>query len=69
MFIKAGASETKEELRVEEATGENLGSGLLWLPGNIIGNEQARAGLLLAGWEAPVTVTLEMSFYPTIVRC
>ena len=30
-FIKAGESETKEWLRVEEAIGESLSSVLLWL--------------------------------------
>ena len=37
MFIKAGDSETKEELRVEAATGESVGSALLCLPGNVLG--------------------------------
>ena len=39
MFIKAGDSETKEGLGIEEATRESLGSALLWLPGNIIGKK------------------------------
>ena len=39
MFIKAGDSETKEGLRLEAATGESLGVGLLWRPGNILGKK------------------------------
>lgn len=38
-FIKVGGSKTKEGLRVEEATGESLGSTLLWLPRNLIGKK------------------------------
>ena len=30
-FVKAGDSETKEGLRIEEATGESGGGALLWL--------------------------------------
>ena len=37
MFIKAGGSETKDGLMVEEATRERLGSALRWLPGNLLG--------------------------------
>ena len=36
-FIKAEDNETKEGLRVEEATGEILRHALLWLPKNIMG--------------------------------
>ena len=36
-FIKSGDSESKEGLRVEEATGESLGSALLWLPRKVTG--------------------------------
>ena len=36
MFLKAGEGETEEGLRVEEATGENRGGALLWLPTNSI---------------------------------
>ena len=46
-FGSTGDSETKEELMVEEVTGESLSSALLWLPRNIIGKESAKVGLLL----------------------
>lgn len=36
-FIKAGVSETKEELKIEEITGES--SALLWLFRNVIGKK------------------------------
>ena len=38
-FIKAGDSETKERLTVEEARGESLGGSLLWLLRNVIGKK------------------------------
>ena len=38
-FFRAWDSETKKGLRVEEVTGESLGSALLWLPRNVIGKE------------------------------
>ena len=34
MFTKAGDSETRQELSVEEATGKSIGSDLLWVPRN-----------------------------------
>ena len=51
IFIKAGDSETQEELGIEEATREKLCDALLWLPRNVIGKEWAKGGLLLAHWE------------------
>ena len=39
MFIKAGDSETKERLRVKDATGESLGSALLCLPRKVVGKK------------------------------
>ena len=38
-FIKARNSETKEDLSVETATGEILGSALHWLPRYVIENK------------------------------
>ena len=35
-FIKALGSDTKEGLRIEEATGENLCGAVLWLSRNVI---------------------------------
>ena len=36
MLIKVEDNETKEGLTVEEATGEGLGSALLWLLRNVV---------------------------------
>ena len=38
-FIKAGNSETKEGLRVQEVIGERLGGALFWLPRKVTGKE------------------------------
>ena len=38
-FIKAGDSETKEELRIKKATGESLGGALCWLCRNVVGKK------------------------------
>ena len=51
IFIKAGASETKEGLRVEEATEESLRGALLWLPRNFIGEKSAKVCPLMAHGE------------------
>ena len=48
MFIKAGDSETKEGLRVEDATGESLGGALLWLLEVLSERTEPGKGLLLA---------------------
>lgn len=39
VVIKAGHSETKEGIRVQEATGESLGSALLWFSRKAIGQK------------------------------
>ena len=44
IFVRAGDGETQEGLSVEEATGEPLGSALLWLPRNVTGKMRAVAG-------------------------
>ena len=44
MFIKAGDSETKEGLRVEEAVGERRGGALLWLPRVTVGRQWTMLG-------------------------
>ena len=47
MFIKAGDSETKEGLRVEDAGRESLGGALLWLSRNTVEKKWAKERLLL----------------------
>ena len=42
--IKAGDSEIKEGLRVEEGTGESLGGTLLWLLGMLWERREPRPG-------------------------
>ena len=55
-LLKLGTVKMEEGLRVEETTGESLGSALLWLPRNVLGKKGAQAGLLLAHWEVKVRV-------------
>ena len=51
MFIKAGNSETKEGLRVEDAGRESLGGALLWLSRNTVEKKWAKERLLLVHWK------------------
>lgn len=44
MFIKAGDSETREGLKVEESTGLRLAGALLWLSGKVMGKKEPKTG-------------------------
>ena len=47
-LLKLGDRETKEGIRMGEATGESLGDALLLLPRNVTVKKEARVGLPLA---------------------